>query len=388
MRMTLGPVITISVMGFTQIFSWGATYYLLAILAEPIKADTGWNPTLVAGGLSLGLLVSGVTSPIVGKAIQNYGGKCVLTASSAILAVGLAALSVSSNLLFYFVSWTILGVGMGAGLYDAAFATLTQIYGSAARSTITALTLIAGFSSSICWPLSAYLLEYWGWRGVCLFYAGFHFGICLPLHLMLIPLNTAGNSIKAETCKRSPDVDSRYYALAVVMTLIAVVSAIMSVFLVAMLQVTGMSQVAAVGVAALLGPSQVAVRLAEMLLGRHYHPTWTLVAATGLIASGLSMLALASWQVPAVILYGGGIGIAWVARGTVPLALFGGRDYAILMGRLALPSLIAQAVAPLIGARFLDTYGAGTTLILLLSVALLTLAIAIWLKALSSARPT
>lgn len=375
-------------MGFTQIFAWGATYYLLAILAEPISADTGWDQAWVASGLSLSLLVSGVISPTVGKAIQRYGGKFVLTVSSAILAVGLSALSVSSNLLLYFVSWAILGVGMGAGLYDAAFATLGRIYGSAARSTITALTLIAGFSSSICWPLSAYLLEYCGWRGVCLFYAGFHFGICLPLHLMFIPLNTAGNSIEAKTCNLLRGVDSRYYVLAVVMTLIAVVSAIMSVFLVALLQATGMGRVAAVGVAALLGPSQVAVRLGEMLLGRHYHPTWTLVAATGLIASGLSMLELASWQVPAVILYGGGIGIAWVARGTVPLALFGAQDYAILMGRLAFPSLLAQAVAPLLGAFLLDVYGVGTTLGFLLSVALLTLATAIWLKALSPVRST
>jgi MFS family permease len=374
--------VTVWAIGFTQIFAWGATYYLLTILAEPIAADNGWPKTWVVGGLSLSLVVAGLISPVVGETIHRYGGRAVLAASSAILAMGLVALSASSNILLYLVSWTILGFGMGAGLYDATFATLGRAYGSDARSAITALTLIAGFSSTICWPLSAFLLEYWGWRGVCLFYAALHFGLSLPAHLLLVPAKEGAPALLRSEPSARATIDLRLYLLAVVMTFIAIISAIMSVFLVAMLESGGMGRTASIGVAASLGPSQVTFRFVEMLFGRHYHPIWTLVGASGLIATGLGLLAL-SWQGPAVIIYGGGIGIAWVARGTVPLALFGSRDYAVLMGWLAVPSLIAQALAPCFGAFLMDTYGAGTTVMILLLAALLTLGTAIWLKTLS-----
>lgn len=377
--------ITIAALGLTQILAWGATYYLLAVLAGPIAADTGWPMAWVIGGLSLGLLVAGLISPRMGRAIQRHGGRPVLAASSVLLGLGLTALALSPNLVAYLASWTLLGIGMGTGLYDAAFATLGRAYGARARGAITSLTLIAGFSSTICWPLSAFLVEQYGWRAACLVYAAIHLSLSLTVHLALIP--RPAEAVEDGTTAAEPDEAGRrraskreLYVLALALTLLAVISAIMSVQLIALLEAQGLGLAAAVGLAALLGPSQVGARLVEMLFGRHYHPIWTLILASALVAAGLLLLLLGLPPLPAVILYGGGIGIAWIARGTVPLAIFGSRDYAARIGRLAFPSLIAQALSPSLGAVLFDTYGAAATVAVLLGAALLALACSLWLR--------
>lgn len=156
------PRLVVPALGVVQIFAWGSSYYLLAVLAEPIAADTGWPMAWVVGALSLGLLTAGAVSPRVGDAIAEHGGRPVLTFACTSLAVGLAILAMASSLPLYLFGWVVLGVGMGAGLYDAAFASLGKIYGSDARSAITALTLWGGFASTACWPLSALLVEHLG----------------------------------------------------------------------------------------------------------------------------------------------------------------------------------------------------------------------------------
>lgn len=152
----------IPVLGVTQILAWGSSYYLLAVLATPIAGDTGWPLAWVVGGLSLGLLVAGIISPRVGDSIQRLGGRLVLATSAVFLAFGLIGLALSPNLPIYIASWLVLGVGMGAGLYDAAFATLGRLYGQRARTAITTLTLFGGFASTVCWPLSAYFVSAFG----------------------------------------------------------------------------------------------------------------------------------------------------------------------------------------------------------------------------------
>ncbi|SIR37855.1 hypothetical protein SAMN05421641_1501, partial [Paracoccus thiocyanatus] len=145
----------ISALGIVQIFAWGSSYYLLAVFASPIAADTGWSLSWIVGGLSLGLFVAGMASPRVGEAIRHHGGKPVLALSALLLAAGLLILATAPVLPVFIAGWIVLGIGMGAGLYDAAFATLGGIYGREARSAITTLTLWGGFASTVCWPLSA-----------------------------------------------------------------------------------------------------------------------------------------------------------------------------------------------------------------------------------------
>ena len=179
--------IVISVLGVTQIFAWGSSYYLPAVLAKPIASDTGWSLSWVVGGLSLGLLIAGLVSPWVGRAIARQGGRPVLAASAALLAAGLSVLALAHSLAAFLIAWSLIGLGMGAGLYDPAFATLGRLYGHEGRSAITTLTLFGGFASTVCWPLSAFLAAHLGWRGACLVYAGFQLAVALPAYLFVLP---------------------------------------------------------------------------------------------------------------------------------------------------------------------------------------------------------
>ncbi len=367
----------ISALGVTQILAWGSTYYLMAVLAQPIATATGWSYGWVIGGLSLGLLVSGLVSIRVGRLIDDYGGRPVLAASSVFLAVGLAILAVAPTLWVYVLAWLVLGVGMGAGLYDAAFSTLGRLYGSGGRRAITTLTLWGGFASTVCWPLSAYLVDAVGWRGACLVYAGLQLAVALPLHLALIPTElprrhgAAPRTDRLPGARIPPEARTRLIVLmAAIVTTMGVVAATWSVHLITILEARGLTVAAAVGLGALIGPSQVGARVVEMLLGKRYHPIWTTVAAVLLVAIGLALL-LGDIVLPALALiaYGAGNGIFSIARGTLPLALFGSDGYARLMGRLAMPSLVAQALAPSAGALLMQSFGADVTLSVLVALA-------------------
>lgn len=185
----------VTALGITQIFAWGCSYYLPAVLAKPITSATGWPLSWVVGALSIGLFVAGLISPIVGRTIQQYGGRAVLALSSVLLALGLVGIGLAQNLPIYLAAWILVGLGMGAGLYDAAFATLGRIYQDKARSAITVLTLFGGFSSTICWPLSGLLVESLGWRSACFIYAGLQLVVSLPIYLLLLPQITDRTSM-------------------------------------------------------------------------------------------------------------------------------------------------------------------------------------------------
>jgi len=363
----------IAALGVTQILAWGSTYYLPAVLAEPITRDTHWPLTWVVGGLSLGLLIAALISPRVGRSIEKHGGGGMLAASAVAIGLGQILLAVAPNLTVYIAAWLVIGIGMGAGLYDAAFATLGRLYGHDARAAITTLTLFGGLASTVCWPLSAALVAALGWRGTCLVYAAIQLGGALPLYLFAIPRGAVADT---ERSHQAPDAITPHLKhssgallilLAVTLTLASSLSSLVSVHLLTFLQSGGLALTTAVAFGALVGPSQVAARAIELFIARYHHPIWTkLVSVTSV----------------ALAFYGAGIGLESIARGTLPLVLFGPAGYASLMGRLAMPSLLAQAAAPWIGAKLLETIGTGGTLAALAAVAILNVILAaiLWLN--------
>ncbi|RWP26383.1 MFS transporter [Mesorhizobium sp.] len=364
----------IAALGMTQIMAWGSSYYLPAVIAPAVVADTGWPLAWVVGGLSLGLFVGGLISPRVGSSIERHGGRNVLAFSAACIGIGQIGLAFAPSLAVYIVAWLVIGLGMGAGLYDAAFATLGRLYG--ARSAITTLTLFGGFASTVCWPLSAFLMGEIGWRGACLVYAAVQLLVALPLYLLILPRGVARPASQSDQktvvasvpVMRSTPV---MVILAATITLGAVISSTLSVHLLTVLQSTGMALAAAVGLGALVGPSQVGARAIEMVVARYHHPIWTKVVSVGCVAIGVSALWMGMPIVPlALAFYGAGIGLESIARGTLPLALFGASGYARLMGRLAMPSLIAQAAAPSVGALLVEQLGAHGMLAVLSALAL------------------
>ncbi|MBN8892314.1 MAG: MFS transporter [Rhodospirillales bacterium 70-18] len=378
--MTRPRWLVVGALGCAQILAWGASYYLIAVLAKPIGDQTGWPLGWIIGGLSGSFLVSGLVSPRVGGLIDRLGGRPVLASSAVLLAIGLALLAVAPNIPMYVFAWAVMGVGMGAGLYDPAFATLGRLYGEQARSAITMTTLYGGFASTVCWPLSALLVEQVGWRGACLAYAGIMLAVVLPLYWFGLPKEPATApppraAGRAGQVVLTPRLRLAFWMLALNLTLASVVMTVVSVHLLTLLQTRGIELAAAVGLGALIGPAQVGARVVEMLIGRNRHPVWTLLASTLLAAAGLGLIFGDPAMVAVgLVLYGSGSGIRSIARGTVPLALFGREGYATLMGRLAMPTLIAQAAAPSAGAWLLEALGANAMLLVLVAGAVLNIA--------------
>ncbi len=372
---SLPKQVVIGGLGLVQILSWGSSYYLLAVLAGPISSDTGWPMPWIIGALSAGLLTAGVVSPWVGRAIGRNGGRGILALAVLLLAGGLAIIGIAPVLPVFIFGWLVLGVGMGAGLYDAAFATLGGIYGASARRAITYLTLWGGFASTVCWPLSAFFVEQFGWRGACLSYAAIHIAICLPIILFVVPSSAAIRSTTdiphavADDRLHGPELRS-FFLFAAVLMVGSITMSIVSVHLLALLQAQGVTLAVAVALGALIGPAQVGARVIEMLCGARLHPIWTLAAAVGLVALGLILLA-AGFPIVALslLLYGGGNGLYSIARGTLPLALFGPQRYAPILGRIAMPNLIAQALAPSLGAVVIAQVGAQITMSMLAALA-------------------
>jgi predicted MFS family arabinose efflux permease len=377
-----GTVVT--ALGVTQILAWGSTYYLATVLAKPIADDTGWALGLVVGGLSLGLLTSGVVSPRVGRTIDRLGGRPVLAASSGLMASGLIVLALAHSLPVYIGAWLLIGAGMGAGLYDAAFATLGRLYGEGARRAIASLTLWGGFASTVCWPLSAFLVETVGWRGACLVYAGIQLAVSLPIHLMLVPRGVSLAERPPAPAGGTAVIDRwRRRALVLhgsVLVIGAAVTSVISVHLFTLLQARGLDLATAVALGTLIGPAQVASRIVEMTVGVRLHPIWTMLAAIVLITLGLVLLATIPSAGIALVLYGAGNGIFSIAKGTVPLALFGRHGYGTLMGRLAMPALVVAALSPSLGALLIETGGANLVLSVLGAASLVNVVLVLALR--------
>ncbi|HTW73066.1 MAG TPA: MFS transporter [Acetobacteraceae bacterium] len=376
----------IGVLGIGQVLVWGSSYYLPAVLAKPIANQTGWPLSWIIGALSLALLVSGLVSPKVGGLIERYGGRPVLTGSAVLMAAGLAILAAAPNLAVFTLGWLVLGGAMGAGLYDPAFATLGRLYGTGARAVITSLTLIGGFASTVCWPLSALLLERLGWRGACLAYAAVNLLLVLPLYHFGLPLEqlrpaaperrSAVASGAAVPSPYRPCDRVLFWLVAVTMTLSSIIAAVMSVHLLTILQQRGVTLATAVALGAVVGPCQVGARLIDLLAGQRTHPVWEGLLSAIFVSIGLGLLLVHREAVlVGLVIYGGGIGLRSIVRGTLPLALFGPEGYPVLVGRLAFPMLLGQAAAPSAGAVLLEHFGGRSVLLALLAMALVTLAL-------------
>ena len=356
----LAPVLAL---GSAQTLAWGSSYYLPAVLATPIARDLGVAPATVFAAFSVALLVSAALGPHAGRAIDRWGGRFVLAGTNLVFAVGLAALSLAHGPWSLFIAWAVLGIGMGSGLYEAAFAALVRLYGTGARGAITGITLIAGFASTVGWPLSALLEAHFGWRGACLGWAALHLVVGIPLNLSLpragpapdAPAPAAGSApVSRQATQRAA------VLLAVAFAATWFISTAMAAHLPRLLQACGVTLAVAVGIGALIGPAQVAGRLLEFGWLRRVHPM--LSARLAALLHPLGALALGVFGAPAAavftVLHGAGNGILTIAKGTLPLVLFGPAGYGHRQGWLMVPARIAQALAPWLFGLLLDRWGA------------------------------
>lgn len=358
-------------LGITQILAWGSTFYLPAVLAGPIAREMGWSLTSVVGGLSWGMLVAGLCSPLAGRWVDRRGGRSVLTFSSLMLAAGLLVMSTATTLWLYYLAWSLLGVAMATGLYDSAFATLGTLLGDRARGAITGLTLIGGFASTVGWPVLAALESSIGWRDTCLVLVAVHALVGLPLHWLGVPKPLGGLAGAKQEVQSPLDLDGGvrrlFWLVAGLLTVMAFVMASLSVHLLTSLKDLGLPTVTVLAMGMVIGPAQVVARVLEFSLARHLHPTWS--ARAGVLVSFIGICLFipgVPWLAfPAAALYGAGMGILTIARGTLPLVLFGPQGYGARMGALARPMLLAQAAGPFAAAFVLSAQGAPVMLLLM-----------------------
>ncbi|MGH8669639.1 MAG: MFS transporter [Burkholderiales bacterium] len=347
--MRAGQARVVAGLGVAQTLAWGSSYYLPAILANPMAAELGVSTPWVFVAFSLGLLISGFLGPLSGRLIDPYGGHRVLPGSNLLFAAALASLGLATGPASLIASWLLMGAAMSCGLYESAFATLARIYGHEARKAITGITLIAGFASTIGWPLTAWLDASLGWRAACYVWAAAHLLICLPLNALLpagqhVP-PAAGAAPKAITDGRRKWMMA---ALAFVFAGTWFGSTAMAAHLPRVLQDAGATLPAAIAAAALVGPAQVAARVMEFWLMRRVQPLLSaqIASLAHPVGAGVLLAAGAPAAPLFTVAHGAGNGIMTIANGTLPLHLFGAGGYGLRQGLLMMPARFMQAAAP------------------------------------------
>ena len=354
----------VATLGTAQTLAWASSYYLPAMLAKPMAADLGVSAPTVFAAFSVALVVSAIIGPHSGQRIDRWGGRPVLMVTSVLFALGLGLLAMASGPLGLFAAWMVIGLAMGSGLYEAAFASLVRLYGHEARGAITGITLIAGFASTVGWPLSAALEHALGWRGACCTWAALHLLVGLPLNAWLpkaklLAAPRAGTAAAGIAAQYAEPPLGTAMLLAWVFAVTWFVSTAMAAHLPSLLAGMGTAPGTVIAIGALVGPAQVAGRLLEFGLLRRLHPLHSARAAALMHPLGAGLLALFGAPMTAAfaLLHGAGNGILTIAKGTLPLALFGPSGYGHRQGLLMLPARLAQALAPWLFGLLLATLG-------------------------------
>lgn len=353
-----------------------------------MSRDIGISNQAVFAAFSAALILAALLGPRAGVYIDKYGGRPILLLTNLIFAAGLVGLGCAQEAIGFFAAWLLIGVAMGAGLYEAAFSTAVGLYGRDARNAITGITLFAGLSSTLSWPVSTWLdLEY-GWRSACFVWAALHLFVGLPLNASLpksaamrlftkepapIGANKTTDSAAKEQasyvqpirqqadCARPAANNDRLATilLAIVFAIAMFISTAMVTHLPGLLQLSGLTLATAVALSALIGPAQLVVRFMEFSLLRRVHPL--LSAQIASVAHPMGAACLIIFGPPAAILlpllHGAGNGILTIAKGTLPLVIFGPQGYGLRQGLLMVPARIAQAIAPFIFGMLIEKWG-------------------------------
>src|SRR6202790_2859222 len=346
-------------LGTTQTLAWASSYYLPAILADPIARDLGVSSNWIFAAFSASLVISAMLGPRVGRQIDLVGGRSVLSVSNLTLAAGLVLLGLTYSIPVLIVAWLLLGVGMAFGLYDAAFAALGRMHGDAARRSITGITLLAGFASTVGWPLTAFGLERIGWRDTCFAWAAAHILIGLPINFFMLPPVKGARAAVAASTKPHIPIDRTMVLLAFTFAAAWTVTGAMAAHMPRILEAAGATTLQAVSAGALIGPAQVAARIVEASLLSRYHPLLSTLLACLMHPIGAVIVALGGGAAAGLfaIFHGADTGVLTIARGRLPLAIFGPQNYGYPLRIIGAPARMAQAAAPLAFGLLIDAMG-------------------------------
>lgn len=353
-------------LGLTQTVGWASSYYLPAILARPMADDLGCPVSTVYAAFSAALVVSALTAPFAGRHIDQWGGKRLLAASNVWFAISLIFLSQAQNLPSLFLGWVLLGIAMGAGLYDMAFAAVVRSRGLAAPSIIAGITLLAGFASTVGWPVSHYLLSNFGWRQTLLTWACIHLFLALPINLSLVlPIQPDSEKPPEPGTGPSNGTEKNRIPAMVILSIAFAFSyfcaGAMASHMPGLLQLFGVGVAASIVAGMALGPAQVLGRIVQLFMLRTVQPINIAILAVLIVPLGAVALLIFGPGVALLvgITHGFGHGIMTIIKGTLPLSLFGKTGYGRRQGLLLLPAGIAQAFSPFLFSLCMGALGKG-----------------------------
>lgn len=351
-----GPGRAVAVLSLTQILGWGILIYPPVLMMPLIAAERGWSLAFCMGGLSVALATSGLLSPTSCGLIDRYGGNRVMSLGALTGMTGMIGLLFAEQWQVYLLCWLLIGAAMSSTLYDPAFTTLTRIFGASARRQITFVTFAGGFASTVSWPATHVLLAHFGWRGTYVVFAVVLGLVIAPLHAFALPRAApdapplAQASGAPATAAFLPSRGWPFVLLAAAFACHAFLLSGVTSNLLAMLERGGIDSATVVMVGALFGPAQVMARLGDFTFARKTSPLWVARVAVVCMVTAFTALALAGISVVVAglfcILFGAANGVMTIARGALPLAMFGPVGYGRVIGRIARPALLLQASAP------------------------------------------
>lgn len=334
---------------------WAALFYSFPALLLEWERSLGWSKTELSGAFTLALSVSAILAPVAGRLIDRGRGRLVFTGSASLGAVMLALMSAVTQLWHFYLVWTLIGVAMAGALYEACFAMLTKVMGGRARQAITLVTLVAGFAGTVSFPGTHALLAFMEWRAAVLVLAGVV--LCVAVPLIWIGCHAAGTgSVSLPAASRGSAATLgamrrlTFWLLAVAFGMIALDHGLLLTHLLPLLDERGVGPETAVLAASMIGPMQVAGRLAMMAAERHVS-TLAIAVACYVAMGSAAMALMGSAGVPSllamfVILHGAGYGVTSIIRPIVIAELLGRLNFGLVAGLLAVPFLAATAASP------------------------------------------
>ena len=371
--MTQIPAPVIWALGITQVIGYGTLYYSFSVLAPAIGREFAWPSEWVYAALTVALLSGGFLAPLAGHLADRFGATRVMTLGSLAAALTLLAAALSANGFAYAGALVAMEVASSFVLYATAFAALVQLAGQGAQRSITHLTLIAGFASTIFWPLTTLLLDLAGWRGAYLVFAALNLLICAPLHHWLGRLPRT-DPVVAQSVAAAVSAThllagrNRSIGFAVMMLGFAIEGFILSAILMQIIPLLGGLGLTrdTLLVTSVFGPAQVLSRLTNMLLGRNLSATRLAVIAAALPPLAIVVVLLTapslSGAVAFAILFGLGSGLTSIVAGSLPLQLLGRENYGARLGWLSSARQVASAVSPFCLALAMVAFGPGGAL--------------------------
>jgi hypothetical protein len=369
-------------LGVTQIVGWGTTFLMPAVLGRHMQAALDLPSEVIFGGITVMFATGALFSPRIGRLVDRTGPRLLMASGSVMFAASMTALAYSSGVVSYLLSWAGLGIASTLALGTPSSVAIVQAAGPRARQAIAVFTIIAGFASTVFWPTTGALDAALGWRGALLVYAGVHLLICGPIHFLMLPRAAPQHPSGASGPAGGGGVPSEHRSRAFVLLSISLCFGAF-VFTGAMVQMidilrgTGQSPANALLLASLIGPSQVCIRMFELLFGHRYSIMNAAILGSVMLPIGLALALVSGGSFTLALLfilaYGTSNGMKAVQRATLPLALFGRAQYGAYLGRLALPQGIVAAVAPPMLAAVMSRFGASGALTIALASATVSL---------------